>query len=552
MILKKYFTKHKGLFFLVILFSILQALFGAGLAIIFKEIVNYADKIKEGSLGISTLIISIVLLFVYLLLFVLFNFLRRHFRAILIIKIDENVKVDYLKILFDTGIKEFQKNDTGHYISRFTNDIPIIVNDYIFEFLNLLLYIFEVVFILAATFYLNWILALIFLGLSIIILLYTVLFEKRFNSLKKEISESNSKYLTNIKSLLFGYQLIKQTNSESTFENKYKDYLKEPLKLKKRWWDVESVYSPGNAFLTLLLTFSSIVFSTILYADGFLSIGLLIAVIYISSSVFNPISNTFEQIVFIKSNNKLIKEVYEEFSSINKSKVKFNESLKTLSISNLSFKYDSNYIIENLSFTLEKNRKYLLIGSSGIGKSTLLKILSGQLYFQGDILFNNTSLIDIEEKSLHSLLYYGDQNSYIFNDTLRNNIDINSSYSDSEVLSAISKASLLDFMQNKTLDYLIDEELNKVSEGEKQRICLARAFLRNPQLLLLDEITASLDQINSVEIESNILSSSNSTIVYICHKLNKELLSKFDFVINFIDKQNIQVIDIDSFAKNNE
>jgi len=527
----------------------MQSIFGAGFALIFERSIEYAERLKNNNITLTTFIYVIVFLFLYIIVFTVFNFLRRYFRSSVIVAIDKQVKLDYLNLLLVLDTQEYSKKDTGHYLSRFTNDLPTLINDYILEFFNLLLYIFQSIFTIIVAFYINWIIAVIFLVLSFIIIIYTTFFESKFKSIRSEISKANSKYVTELKSLLQGFDEIKTNKAEKAFVDKYIDSVGKTLQLKREWWNLEAIYSPGNAFLTLLLTYASIVLSCIFYAYGYFSIGLLTAAIYLSSQIYNPISNIFEQLAYIRANKALSIEVYKDFDKNARCQNKKVEFVNNIHLDKVSFKYNGerDYIFKNISFDIVKGKKYLIIGESGIGKSTLLRILTGKLEYEGSITFDEFNLKEIQYDSLYGLISYVSQTPYLFNDTIRNNIDLANLYQDSDVISSIKEVSLENFVLSKGLNSIVAEEVFEVSGGEKQRICLARAILKKPAILLLDEVTASLDLKTTYEIEKLILSFQGKTILYICHKASKALIESFDYIISFDNGKNIKVLEASEY-----
>ncbi|HKL73225.1 MAG TPA: ABC transporter ATP-binding protein [Candidatus Onthovivens sp.] len=535
--IRYYLFKNKRISFLVILFTLLQALFGAGFAVIFEKFIDYATRSDQESFITQDFIIIAVLLLVYIILFTLINFLRRYFRAGAIVQIDRNVKTDYFNKLFELDLMNYQKTDTGHYLSRFTEDLPTIISEYIIEFFNLLLYIFQAIFTIAVAFYINWIIAIVFLVLSFTIVIYTSFFEKKFKTIREDISKRNSEYLIDLKSFLNGFDSIKLQKAEAVFLNKYDSKLKPVNKAKKKWWLLEAIYSPGTAFLTLSLTFASIVLATFFYIEGMITIGLLTAAIYLSTQIFNPISNIFEQITYLKANKSLSELIFDEISYDNSNQIKLDKKIKTISLKNTSLKYENaqEYILEDLNLNITMGKKYLLIGKSGIGKSTFLKLLIGKLNYEGSIEVNSIELSKIDKSSLFDQVSYVSQNPYIFNDTILNNVDMMGIHSLSEVQSVIEKVNLKDFVEKKGINTYISEEISEISGGEKQRICLARALINKPQILLLDEVTASLDKETSLEIEK-LITNLDMTLFYVCHKISDQVLKEFDYVIDFNEK----------------
>lgn len=232
------------------------------------------------------------------------------------------------------------------------------------------------------------------------------------------------------------------------------------------------------------------------------------------SGLGNALLSTFA------SGKRLFALVNEEPNVVfNSDKQQHKNEFNDLVIENLSFSYDEKQILDNLNFNLEKGVTLGIGGESGKGKSTLLKLL--MRYFdpnQGRILFDKNNLKDYSETELHSLESVMEQKTFIFADTIKNNISLkNEKISQEDIEKAAEAASLSEWIESLPDKYetKIGGQNRGVSDGEKQRIGLARVFLHDAPLLLLDEPTSSLDYLNEQKILHTIkhISEGKTTIV---------------------------------------
>lgn len=232
------------------------------------------------------------------------------------------------------------------------------------------------------------------------------------------------------------------------------------------------------------------------------------------SGLGNALLSTFA------SGKRLFALVNEEPNVVfNSDKQQHKNEFNDLVIENLSFSYDEKQILDNLNINLEKGVTLGIGGESGKGKSTLLKLL--MRYFdpnQGRILFDKTNLKDYSETELHSLESVMEQKTFIFADTIKNNISLkNETISQEDIEKAAEAASLSEWIESLPDKYetKIGGQNRGVSDGEKQRIGLARVFLHDAPLLLLDEPTSSLDYLNEQKILHTIkhISEGKTTIV---------------------------------------
>lgn len=212
-----------------------------------------------------------------------------------------------------------------------------------------------------------------------------------------------------------------------------------------------------------------------------------------------------------------------------KAKVKEVHNDKTfdfasLDIKNLSFGYDEKIILNKVNFHVNKGEIVLLKGQSGEGKSTLLKLLMRYYPYQGAIYYNYQELRTIDDTSLKDNVSMFSQQTYLFNETIRDNLKIaKADASDEEIMSALEKASLGEFINNlpNKLDTIINESALNISLGEKQRIGLARVFLRKPKLLLLDEPTSNIDSLNASLIYKALLKEKGDmSVIIVSHQEN--------------------------------
>lgn len=200
-----------------------------------------------------------------------------------------------------------------------------------------------------------------------------------------------------------------------------------------------------------------------------------------------------------------------------------NFSFLDLKVNNLSFKYDEASVLNNVNLEVKRGQIVALVGPSGCGKSTLLKLL---LRFyetnSGDILYNNISINDINTSSLLDNVTLVSQQTYLFDDTIKENIKI-AKYdaTDEEIIEAAKKASIHEFIESlpDKYDTKVGQLGDNLSAGEKQRIGLARAFLSNAPLILLDEPTSNVDSINEgIILKSLKDQKENKSIILVSHR----------------------------------
>ena len=201
----------------------------------------------------------------------------------------------------------------------------------------------------------------------------------------------------------------------------------------------------------------------------------------------------------------------------------------------MEFSYKkSKPLFHRLNYSFEKNKKYVIIGSSGSGKSTLLNIIAGKISdYLGKIERDNVDYHKIMKRTIQDQIIFIDQEPYIFNASIRENITLLDSYSEREIQEVISAVGLDSWVSNLEdgIETVINLNAKNISGGEKQRIALARGLLKNKSILLLDEPISSLDDKSASDIEELIVKNSSLTVIMVTHQLRESISQLADEII---------------------
>lgn len=239
-------------------------------------------------------------------------------------------------------------------------------------------------------------------------------------------------------------------------------------------------------------------------------------------------------------NGKEVKKYLEKYINFNFERRKNSNEIefKEISIKNLNFSINDVKILNNVNLSLQFNRKYVLLGESGSGKSTFVNLLfNNKSDFTGEILIDDIDIRKIDRSQLFDNIGYFPQKNYIFNNSIRENLTVfNNNIKDEDLILAIKNVGLSDWFSNKSLDDVISENSFNLSGGERQRFLLARLLLRRYKFLILDEIFTGLDKENILYIEE-LLSKLDIGFLVITHN-SKNLLNFVDDILE-IRKNNI-------------
>ncbi len=401
-----------------------------------------------------------------------------------------------------------------------------------------------------------------------------LIISKISNGLKKR-SKKGQENLGDILSLteetLFGLRIIKSFNAQAFMNNKFESKSNSlyslMLGINRRIY----LASPISEFLGVLATSGVLLYGGNLVLNEFIQPDVFIGYLILFSQLISPFKSiskavydssqgiaALERIEKITLQDQLIKN-----SPATPQPINFN---KEISFNNVSFKYNQEQVLENISFKIKKGETVAIVGHSGAGKSTIADLLI-RFYdvVEGSINIDNINVKKINLSQLRNLMGVVTQDSILFNDTVINNIAFGVEIENSQVLESAKMANADEFIENLDEKYetFIGDAGNKLSGGEKQRLSIARAIYKNPEILILDEATSSLDTKSEKAVQEALNRlMKNRTSLVIAHRLStiqnadkiivldngkivemgshKELVAKNSFYKKFIEMQSFE------------
>ena len=527
--MKKYLKKNIFYFIVcVILFST------AGIMSVF--LATIVQKMVDTSVDKN--IVQFYNVMILAILFIVLNFLiyilRGVFRAKYLKNVMFSLNHDLFKGVFSMTVKEFNQENSSVYLSVFNNDLKIIERNYFDNLLTITADLSQFIICLIAVFSLQFSLAIIVIIINIIAIFVPILFSKVLSKKQVTSTQKYSQLNVKIKDFFNSFELIKCfqvthhiIHQFDYFENKYETSMQNYRYDEGLISGFSTLSSLGVSVMTTLISLYFVIMNKI-------SIGEMLAITQLVNNIANPLGRLSNELPLLKS-IKPIENKINEYLEINSEKrTNSIDSIDDISFNHVSFSYDgSKEILHDFKYTFYKNETYVLIGNSGSGKSTLIKLLLNNYEAsRGTLLMNGIDINTISNKSIYHCISIVHQNAPILNDTLKNNITYFKSYSEKQINEVVERAGLKSFVQSlpNGLNTVINENGNNISGGEKQRISIARALLKNADLLIYDEPTSNLDRTTAKEIE-NILLKENKTCIMITHKLDEELLNKFDEIL---------------------
>ncbi|CAM1666887.1 Lipid A export ATP-binding/permease protein MsbA [Streptococcus mitis] len=528
----KQLTKyHKKSFYTFMIFNILVPLTNIAFAYSIKIIIDSGMSQNREALT-QAILIGAIVIFIYASL----NFISLRLRNKLVRQIMSRYKNKVFKSILDRDYREFSKEKSGKFISILTENMKKIEQDYLHQYFNISKNVSLMIFSLVAMFIGNWFLTLLVIIASIIPMMISGFIGQKSASLQNSSMIADQKYLAKVKDILAGFLVIKSFNVKEAIRQDYKnesEKLDEIYFIKGKFDVLSNVISQLSGMIVFLVAFGGGMY---LVFGGHTTIGSVTAIVQLVNFVVMPLNEIGMGMSKFREgqatlNSFEVKDVIE--LQIGKTKEYFDD---VISFSNVDFSYPNaeEKIFNNLSLQIKKGEKIAIVGMSGSGKSTLLNLL---LRFydvtSGYISIDNIDLQAISAESLYNLMTIVQQDVYIFDDTLRANITLNQFFTDEEIKQAVQQSGLESYvLENESgLQALCGENGSNLSGGQKQRVSIARALIRKTPILLLDEATSSLDNKVTTEIENSILEIQDLTVLVVTHKLNENILKKYDRIL---------------------
>ena len=456
-----------------------------------------------------------------------------------------NLRKDIFRAILGKSPNDFHRKDSGEYYNYVLKKVDTWQSGYYDQAWNIIQQIMELICIFILVFYINNIAGFICIVVLIPLVLNNIIFPRIIGYAYNDYLEQDSKMIVKLKEFLAGFNVIKFNLAENVYSKKLNFFFDRANKCNQK---ISFLNNLSGSFANICVVISQaggVGISLVLMLKGIIGIGHFIALTHLLSYANEPVINLINSSVSYASIKSINRELSEQLAEKNtKSNFENKEivnMVQKLKLCNVTYKYTEkqNYIFSNFSQTFVMGKKYLIIGESGSGKSTLVKILMGLIKdIEGSISLNNDKII---QEDMYKIVGFVPQDVFIFDDTIRNNIDLLNKYTDNEVEEVIERTQLSKFVKSKLegMNCKINEEVLQVSGGERARIGLARVMLDNRPIVILDEILSSLDSENAYKVEKNILELQNKIVIHIAHKSSSELLNQYDQVIDLGFQKNL-------------
>lgn len=456
-------------------------------------------------------------------------------------KTGQNTVTDMRSVLFDRVLKlprsYFDSTPIGVTLSRLTSDLETIGETFVQSVVGLVKDTLNTIALLVMMFLIDWQLTLIVLIVMPPVMYLTVYVRNRLRELYLLTRSALARGVGFLQEVLFGMKTVQMYRAEAQVEEKFKSYTDEFLHAQKKINKYDAILFSFISGITSVTIALLIWYGSEQVIQGALTLGVLIAFINTLEKVFVPIRDFTSQIASIQSSFAAFDHIEELFAQptaeegrqlLPTKEVKRQlKQFERLEFRNVSFRYkdDAPYVLNNVSFVLEKGHQIALVGSTGSGKSTILRLISRTyLNYEGSILLNGIELSEIAvEDSMHlfSLMM---QEVHLFEESIEFNIALGKPEIESKDVEQSAEYVYANRFIDKLpgrYDFKIEKNGSNLSVGQTQLISFARAVAQGAQVMMLDEATSSVDSITESLIQKAMQRLFNDkTVIAIAHRLS--------------------------------
>ena len=535
--MKKYWKKNGFFLAVTLMAGILASVLASGIAIVLQKVVDVAVTKQTEAFG------KLFLFAVgYILVLCVMNYTSALMEKYLTEKMIKQYRRDIFKGIMDRRPIRYYRENTADYISALTNDMKLIEDNYIAALLNT----FKLVVMFAVTLVILLILSP--MVTAILILTFLLMFllpatigrclEKR----QDRVSAQMAAFTEKLKDILSGYEVLRSYDRIEAAKYRFQEENEEEIRVRFRAARLFALNEGLSDTLAVLSTITVIFVSAYLVLIGQITMGTLLALVQLSSSFMAPVMLLMQNVPRIQSMKAVIARLNsyaEDDPAVKPLPLELPSFEKGIELDGASFSYDGEQtVLADITMRIDKGGKYAVMGPSGCGKMTLIKLLLG--YFEdygGSIRYDGRELRALDMDKIAGIISVIHQNVYLFNLSVRENILLFEEFDEAALAEAVEKSGVSLFIDEKEggLDHGAGENGALLSGGQRQRVALARALIRRAPFVILDEGTSALDRKTACEIESRLLEDEELTLLTITHNPDPQLMRRYDGIYRMND-----------------
>ena len=453
--------------------------------------------------------------------------------------------------LTEKSISSFRAESTAAYLSALTNDAASVEADHLSQQLSVITKTVTFLGALAMMLWYSPLMTAIAAGVTVLPLIASLLTGGQLQAAEKRVSDRNRDFTAALSDCLGGFSVVKTFRAEKEIFRLFAESNRalEQEKFSRR--RVKALVGMIGAIAGIVAQLGAFLAGAYLALAGKgLTAGAVFMFVNLMSFMIGPVAELPALLAARKAARGLIDKLADalEQDEAQPDGVHITPLARELRFENVRFSYDGETeILRGVSARFEAGKAYAIVGASGSGKSTLLNLLTSPgTAYDGSILLDGTELRTIAPESLYETVSLIQQNVFVFNASIRDNITMFRSFPSEELAQAVRRAQLESLLADRGEGYLCGENGSGLSGGEKQRISIARSLLKHASVLLADEATAALDAQTAHQVTDDILSLTGVTRIVVTHTLEQAALRQYDGILVLKDGR---IAETGSFAE---
>lgn len=437
------------------------------------------------------------------------------------------------KKLIGKSISSFRDESAASYLSALTNDAASIETNYLAQMLAMITKAVTFIGALLLMCRYSLLMTAIAAGLTVLPLIASLLTGNRLQAVESRVSERNGEFTAALSDCLAGFTVVKNFKAEREIFRLFAQSNKALEHEKFTGRRIKTLVGMIGAVTGIFAQLGVFIAGVYLSMKGSsMTPGAVVLFVNLMNFIISPIAELSGLLACRKAALGLVDKLAAalERSSSREGSETLNRLEHGIRLENVSFAYEpGKTVLHGINAEFEAGRAYALVGGSGSGKSTLLNLLmAAETNYSGHILADGIELSDISTESLYGTMAAIQQNVFVFNASIKDNVSMFRDFPKTEMDEAIARAHLGALIRERGEDYLCGENGSGLSGGEKQRISIARSLLKKSSVLLADEVTAALDAQTAHRVSSDILDLQGITRIVVTHTLEESLLRRYD------------------------
>lgn len=437
------------------------------------------------------------------------------------------------KKLIGKSISSFRDESAASYLSALTNDAASIETNYLAQMLAMITKAVTFIGALLLMCRYSLLMTAIAAGLTVLPLIASLLTGNRLQAVESRVSERNGEFTAALSDCLAGFTVVKNFKAEREIFRLFAQSNKALEHEKFTGRRIKTLVGMIGAVTGIFAQLGVFIAGVYLSMKGSsMTPGAVVLFVNLMNFIISPIAELPGLLACRKAALGLVDKLAAalERSSSREGSETLNRLEHGIRLENVSFAYEpGKTVLHGINAEFEAGRAYALVGGSGSGKSTLLNLLmAAETNYSGHILADGIELSDISTESLYGTMAAIQQNVFVFNASIKDNVSMFRDFPKTEMDEAIARAHLGALIRERGEDYLCGENGSGLSGGEKQRISIARSLLKKSSVLLADEVTAALDAQTAHRVSSDILDLQGITRIVVTHTLEESLLRRYD------------------------